>query len=100
MLKMSKDIIELKNVNLTYNRGKSNAFQALFDITLTIEKGEFAVVLGPSGCGKSTLLNIIAGLEEPDSGTVLVEQHDYAKMKKKGKGSIASGKNWNDLSSL
>ena len=82
---MNKDIIELKNVNLTYNRGKSNAFQALFNITLAIKKGEFVVVLGPSGCGKSTLLNIIAGLEEPDSGTVLVDQHDYAKMKKKEK---------------
>jgi multiple sugar transport system ATP-binding protein len=39
-------------------------------IDLTVENGEFAVLLGPSGCGKSTLLNVIAGLERPDGGTV------------------------------
>src|SRR5476651_1672005 len=39
-------------------------------IDLTVENGEFAVLLGPSGCGKSTLLNVIAGLEQPDGGTV------------------------------
>ncbi len=39
-------------------------------IDLTVENGEFAVLLGPSGCGKSTLLNVIAGLERPSSGTV------------------------------
>ena len=44
--------------------------QVLKGIDLTIENGEFAVLLGPSGCGKSTLLNVIAGLERPSAGTV------------------------------
>ena len=47
--------------------------QVLRDINLSIGAGEFLVLVGPSGCGKSTLLNIIAGLEQPTSGQVLIE---------------------------
>src|SRR6201984_3489931 len=46
------------------------ATDVLKGIDLSIESGEFAVLLGPSGCGKSTLLNVIAGLEQPNAGTV------------------------------
>ncbi len=45
----------------------------LDEISFNVEDGEFVSIIGPSGCGKSTLLNIIAGLERPDSGDVLVE---------------------------
>lgn len=45
---------------------------ALEDVTLSVQKGELVVVVGPSGCGKSTTLRIVAGLEEPDAGTVMV----------------------------
>ena len=44
--------------------------QVLSGVNLTVEPGEFVSLIGPSGCGKSTLLNIIAGLDQPDSGTV------------------------------
>ncbi len=46
--------------------------QALQDVNLDIESGEFVCLLGPSGCGKTTLLNMIAGLEKPDRGRILV----------------------------
>src|SRR5258708_40314444 len=44
----------------------------VFDISLTVQSGEFVVLLGPSGCGKTTLLRLIAGLEFPDSGDIQI----------------------------
>lgn len=80
-MELKEKLVEMEKINLTYNRGKANAFQALYDANVTIKKGEFVVILGPSGCGKSSLLNIIAGLEEPDSGTVRINDVDILKMK-------------------
>jgi NitT/TauT family transport system ATP-binding protein len=51
-------------------RTSSLHVQALDDVTLRIAEGEFVCLVGPSGCGKSTLLNLIAGLDQPDGGTV------------------------------
>lgn len=51
---------------------KDRVLHALGPLTLTIAPGEFLCLLGPTGCGKTTLLRIIAGLEKPDSGTVLL----------------------------
>lgn len=64
--------ITLKNISKTFgNReDKTAPVTAIKDISLTIEAGEAIAILGPSGCGKTTLLRLIAGLEEPDSGTV------------------------------
>ena len=77
---MAKTLIKLRDINLTYNKGKSNAYQALFDIDLEIEKNNFVIIFGPSGCGKSSLLNIISGLETPDSGEVFVDEKNLHKM--------------------
>lgn len=52
------------------------AVQALADVTLTVQPGEFFTLLGPSGCGKTTLLRIIAGLEMPDTGHIFLEGKD------------------------
>ena len=48
-------------------------FQALKDVSLTINAGEFFSLLGPSGCGKTTLLRIIGGMEDPSSGVVYMD---------------------------
>ena len=53
--------------------GRRGWTQALEDVSLQIGEGEFVCLLGPSGCGKSTLLNLIAGLEQTDTGTVRVD---------------------------
>ncbi len=68
---MSNHLIELKNVTKTFDET-----DALRDINLYIDKNEFLTLLGPSGCGKSTLLRIIAGFENPTSGSVLFEGKD------------------------
>ena len=51
-------------------------FKAIDDVSLSVANGEFVTLLGPSGSGKSTILRCIAGLELPDSGTVLIDNED------------------------
>ncbi len=64
---MPKPLLSLKNINKYFGD-----FQALKDITIDIQQGEFLTLLGPSGCGKTTLLRCIAGLETVDSGDILL----------------------------
>ena len=63
--------IEVRNIQKTFG-----SFRALDDISLEFPSGELVALLGPSGCGKTTLLRIIAGLEQADSGQVLLEGED------------------------
>jgi NitT/TauT family transport system ATP-binding protein len=66
-------MIEIENVNKRYqSRGSSDYVQALADVNLRINAGEFVTLLGPSGCGKTTLLKCVAGLLPWDSGTIQV----------------------------
>ncbi len=61
--------LELKDIQKSYGQGDSRV-QVLKGIDLTVEKGDFCVLLGPSGSGKSTLLNIIGGIDSADSGSI------------------------------
>ena len=64
--------VEVRNLTKIFNAGRPNAVDALVDIDLTIEPGEFVSLIGPSGCGKSTQLRLIANLTEPTTGEVVV----------------------------
>ena len=71
-------MIEINNVNKTYNKGKVNAFQALKDVTVTIEDGEMVAVIGKSGAGKSTLMHIIGCIDDFESGTYILNGDDIS----------------------
>ncbi|MGA9564160.1 MAG: ABC transporter ATP-binding protein [Candidatus Korobacteraceae bacterium] len=68
-----------ENVTRHYSMGDS-VIRAVDGVSLTIEPGEFIALLGQSGSGKSTLLNLLAGLDRPTSGSVMVQGRDLAKM--------------------
>lgn len=65
---MGKNIVELTGVNKIYGTN-----HVVKDLTLTVEEGEFLTLLGSSGCGKTTTLRMIAGFEEPTTGSIKVE---------------------------
>lgn len=71
---------KLSNINKVYQPSEEVTFQALKDINLTIEKGEFIAIIGPSGSGKSTLMNILGLLDRPTSGTYILDGEDTAKL--------------------
>ena len=64
-------LLEIQKLNKTYHTGAID-FQALKDISLTINKGEFTALVGPSGSGKTTLLNCIGCIDNADSGKILL----------------------------
>ena len=71
--------VELQEVSRAYGSGEKT-FYALDHIDLTMEKGEFVVVLGPSGAGKSTLLNLLGGMDSPTGGSIRIGDQDIAAM--------------------
>lgn len=71
--------VELQQVSRAYGSGEKT-FYALDHIDLTMEKGEFVVVLGPSGAGKSTLLNLLGGMDSPTGGSIRIGDQDIAAM--------------------
>jgi putative ABC transport system ATP-binding protein len=72
-------LVELRDVHRTYHRGEETV-NALRGVSLEVDAGDFLVVSGPSGSGKSTLLHIMAGLDRPSNGEVLLEGHPLSAM--------------------
>lgn len=79
---MEKDktpMIQVKNLYKVYKVGNTKVY-ALNGVDFTIYKGEFCAIVGPSGSGKSTLLNMLAGLEKPTKGEIVIGKSHIEKL--------------------
>ena len=77
-------ILEVKGLKKIYTtRFGSNQVTALRNVTFSVEQGEYVAVMGESGSGKTTLLNILAALDKPTAGSVLLNGKDITKISEK-----------------
>ena len=77
-------ILDVKDLKKTYTgRFGGNQVQALKGVTFTVEQGEYVAIMGESGSGKTTLLNILAALDKPTGGSVLLDQKNLSEIKDK-----------------
>lgn len=77
-------LLEVKNLKKVYTtRFSSQQVQALSNVSFSVEKGEYVAIMGESGSGKTTLLNILASLDKPTGGEVLLNGKDITKIKEK-----------------
>lgn len=74
--------LEIQGIHKSYSVGE-NRVEVLKDVSFSVEKGEFVVMLGPSGSGKSTLLNIIGGIDQADTGTICIDGENMETMHEK-----------------
>ena len=76
------DYISLKDVVKTYKVG-DNSINACDGVNLSINKGQFVIIVGPSGAGKTTVLNILGGMDTLTSGSVIVDNTEISKLRPK-----------------
>lgn len=72
-------LIEVHNVSKSYWRDKIE-IPVLYNISINVEQGEFLALMGPSGSGKTTLLNLIAGIDKPSNGNIIVNGTDISSL--------------------
>ena len=74
----NRRMIELAHLGRNYTRADGQQVNAVDDVSLIVPEGEFVCLIGPSGCGKSTLLQMVAGLDAPSSGAIVVDGKEIA----------------------
>ncbi len=80
--KSAMSILEVKGLKKIYStRFGGNKVEALKNVNFTVEKGEFVAIMGESGSGKTTLLNILAAIDKPTSGKIILDGNDLSKLK-------------------
>ncbi|AXU59375.1 TPA: ABC transporter ATP-binding protein [Clostridioides difficile] len=84
-------ILEIKNLNKIYGKSETEV-KALSQINLKINSGEFIVIVGKSGSGKSTLLHIMAGLETPTNGDVIIDNINISSLDEKKRSALRKEK--------
>ena len=84
------NIIECRSLCFSYVEG-DNQTSILRNLRLGVKPAESIAILGPSGCGKSTLLNLIAGLDKPSSGDVLINNSNIAKLSEQDRTELRAG---------
>jgi putative ABC transport system ATP-binding protein len=72
-------LIEIQNVNKIYN-SSAIPVHAVRDVSISIEKQEFTAIVGPSGSGKTTLLNMVGGLDQPNTGKIIIDNTDISEL--------------------
>ena len=77
MMSSSAPLIHIEALSKAYRRGQQD-IPVLLDVSLDVQAGEFVALMGPSGSGKSTLLNLIAGIDQPSSGRIVIGGVDIA----------------------
>jgi NitT/TauT family transport system ATP-binding protein len=65
--------LSMRGVDKSFRSASGDVVRAIVDVTFDVDAGEFLCLIGPSGCGKSAILNLLAGLEVPDAGSVLLD---------------------------
>ena len=76
------EILKVENLTKSYGKGEAKV-DAIKNINLSINKGEFVAIVGPSGSGKSTLLHLLGGVDKPTSGKVYINDVDIYNLKEK-----------------
>lgn len=90
-MKKQNDMIQIKNLNKVFRTSEVET-QALNNVNIDVDKGDFVAIMGPSGCGKSTLLNIIGLLDNPSSGSYQLDGKEMGALKESQRTALRKGR--------